>query len=50
MPNIRWLLALITVVHRALYRVTGGRIGQRAGKRATCCCSRRSAGARASGA
>jgi deazaflavin-dependent oxidoreductase (nitroreductase family) len=32
MPNIRWLLALITVVHRALYRVTGGRIGKRAGK------------------
>ena len=31
MPNIRWLLALITVVHRALYRLTGGRIGQRAG-------------------
>jgi deazaflavin-dependent oxidoreductase (nitroreductase family) len=30
-PNIRWLLALITVVHRALYRLTGGRIGQRAG-------------------
>jgi deazaflavin-dependent oxidoreductase (nitroreductase family) len=32
MPNIRWLLALITVVHRALYRITGGRIGRRAGK------------------
>jgi len=31
MPNIRWLLALITVVHRALYRATGGRIGARAG-------------------
>ena len=31
MPNIRWLLALISVVHRALYRVTGGRIGARAG-------------------
>ncbi len=30
MPNIRWLLALITVVHRALYRATGGRIGARA--------------------
>jgi deazaflavin-dependent oxidoreductase (nitroreductase family) len=27
MPNIRWLLALITVLHRALYRATGGRIG-----------------------
>ena len=32
MPNIRWLLALITVLHRALYRITGGRIGRRAGK------------------
>jgi deazaflavin-dependent oxidoreductase (nitroreductase family) len=32
MPNIRWLLALITVVHRALYRVTGGRIGAHAGR------------------
>ena len=31
MPNIRWLLALITAVHRALYRATGGRIGARAG-------------------
>lgn len=31
MPNIRWLLALITVVHRTLYRTTGGRIGARAG-------------------
>ena len=29
MPNIRWLLALITMVHRALYRATGGRIGAR---------------------
>jgi deazaflavin-dependent oxidoreductase (nitroreductase family) len=29
MPNIRWLLALITTVHRALYRATGGRIGAR---------------------
>jgi len=27
MPNIRWLLALITRAHRALYRVSGGRIG-----------------------
>src|SRR5262245_60276127 len=27
MPNIRWLLALITRVHRALYRISGGRIG-----------------------
>jgi deazaflavin-dependent oxidoreductase (nitroreductase family) len=32
MPNIRWLLALITTVHRALYRWTGGRIGLRAGR------------------
>jgi F420H(2)-dependent quinone reductase len=31
-PNIRWLLALITAVHRALYRVSGGRLGSRAGK------------------
>lgn len=31
MPNIRWLLALITVVHRALYRLSGGRLGTRAG-------------------
>jgi deazaflavin-dependent oxidoreductase (nitroreductase family) len=27
MPNIRWLLALITAVHRAIYRATGGRLG-----------------------
>ena len=27
MPNIRWLLALITSLHRALYRLSGGRIG-----------------------
>jgi len=32
MPNIRWLLALITTVHRAVYRLSGGRIGQRLGK------------------
>jgi deazaflavin-dependent oxidoreductase (nitroreductase family) len=31
MPNIRWLLALITVVHRFLYRVSKGRIGARTG-------------------
>jgi F420H(2)-dependent quinone reductase len=30
MPNIRWLLALITSVHRLLYRASGGRIGGRA--------------------
>ncbi len=29
MPNIRWLLALITSVHRFLYRATNGRIGAR---------------------
>ncbi len=27
MPNVRWLLALVTRVHRALYRLSGGRIG-----------------------
>lgn len=32
MPNIRWLLALVTAVHRTLYRVTNGRIGARTGK------------------
>jgi deazaflavin-dependent oxidoreductase (nitroreductase family) len=26
-PNIRWLLALITAVHRFVYRATGGRLG-----------------------
>ncbi len=31
MPNIRWLLALITWVHRLLYRSTGGRLGGRLG-------------------
>jgi deazaflavin-dependent oxidoreductase (nitroreductase family) len=30
MPNIRWLLALITSVHRFLYRASGGWIGGRA--------------------
>lgn len=30
MPNIRWLLRLITSVHRFLYRATGGWIGHRA--------------------
>lgn len=29
MPNIRWLLALITSVHRFLYRASGGWIGGR---------------------
>lgn len=31
MPNIRWLLALVTTVHRFLYKASGGRIGARAG-------------------
>ena len=31
MPNIRWLLALITNVHRFLYRITNGRLGARTG-------------------
>lgn len=29
MPNIRWLLALITAVHRFVYQQSGGRIGSR---------------------
>jgi deazaflavin-dependent oxidoreductase (nitroreductase family) len=29
MPNVRWLLALVTRVHRAVYRLSGGRIGGR---------------------
>ncbi len=29
MPNIRWLLALITRLHRFVYRVSGGRVGAR---------------------
>jgi deazaflavin-dependent oxidoreductase (nitroreductase family) len=32
-PNIRWLLALITAIHRFLYRVSGGRIGHHLGSR-----------------
>jgi deazaflavin-dependent oxidoreductase (nitroreductase family) len=32
LPNIRWLLALITGVHRFLYRVSGGRLGSRLGR------------------
>ncbi len=32
MPNIRWLLALITTVHRWLYRASGGRLGAHAGR------------------
>jgi deazaflavin-dependent oxidoreductase (nitroreductase family) len=31
MPNIRWLLALITAVHRFVYRASGGRLGARLG-------------------
>lgn len=31
MPNIRWLLALITRVHRFVYLKSGGRIGHRLG-------------------
>lgn len=29
MPNIRWLIRLISIVHRWIYRVSGGRIGPR---------------------
>ncbi|MBW2313645.1 MAG: nitroreductase family deazaflavin-dependent oxidoreductase [Deltaproteobacteria bacterium] len=32
MPNIRWLLAIITSVHRWLYIRSGGRIGHRLGR------------------
>lgn len=31
MPNIRWLLRLVTNIHRFLLRVSGGRIGARMG-------------------
>ncbi|NNL65547.1 MAG: nitroreductase family deazaflavin-dependent oxidoreductase [Myxococcales bacterium] len=31
MPNIRWLLALITRLHRFVYLKTGGRLGHRLG-------------------
>jgi F420H(2)-dependent quinone reductase len=30
MPNIRWLLATITAIHRFLYTASGGRVGHRA--------------------
>jgi F420H(2)-dependent quinone reductase len=30
MPNIRWLLALITSIHRFLYQASGGFVGHRA--------------------
>jgi deazaflavin-dependent oxidoreductase (nitroreductase family) len=33
MPNIRWLLALITACHRGLYRWSGGRLGDRVGRK-----------------
>jgi deazaflavin-dependent oxidoreductase (nitroreductase family) len=32
MPNVRWLLALISSLHRFVYRASGGRIGGRAGR------------------
>lgn len=32
MPNVRWLLALITVLHRFVYTASRGRIGGRAGR------------------
>ncbi len=31
MPNVRWLLSLITRVHRWVYRSSGGRLGARLG-------------------
>jgi len=31
MPNIRWLLALITKIHRFVYEKSGGRIGHKLG-------------------
>ena len=33
MPNLRWLLALITAIHRFVYRASGGRLGRRFGGR-----------------
>ena len=27
LPNVRWLLALVTKVHRTIYRLSGGRVG-----------------------
>jgi deazaflavin-dependent oxidoreductase (nitroreductase family) len=32
MPNIRWLLALITRLHRFVYLASGGRIGHKLGR------------------
>ena len=32
MPNIRWLLAIITSIHRFLYLKSGGRIGHKVGR------------------
>jgi deazaflavin-dependent oxidoreductase (nitroreductase family) len=32
MPNIRWLLKLITAVHRWIYETSGGRIGHKLGR------------------
>ncbi len=31
MPNIRWLLALVTALHRFVYRASGGRLGSKLG-------------------
>ena len=33
MPNIRWLIALTTALHRFVYQATGGRLGSRLGGR-----------------
>jgi deazaflavin-dependent oxidoreductase (nitroreductase family) len=32
MPNVRWLLALITRLHRFVYLASGGRIGHKLGR------------------
>jgi deazaflavin-dependent oxidoreductase (nitroreductase family) len=32
MPNVRWLLALITSLHVLVYKASGGRVGGRAGR------------------
>ena len=33
MPNIRWLLAFVTWLHRTVYWLSGGRLGHRLGRR-----------------
>jgi deazaflavin-dependent oxidoreductase (nitroreductase family) len=33
MPNVRWLLALVTALHRFVYRASGGRLGSNLGGR-----------------